>query len=87
MAVLVMAFAFIGLPSAASTEEKPSAASIEEKDTRVQNPLPSDCGDLEDPSNIQHLSHHPSRYQECLRQIDPVKFKEATGDDISDYLR
>ncbi|HLD60417.1 MAG TPA: hypothetical protein VI912_05445 [Candidatus Bilamarchaeaceae archaeon] len=47
----------------------------------------SECGDLNDPSNIQHLSHHPDKYQECLKQIDPQKFKEAVGQDITSFLR
>ena len=47
----------------------------------------NECGDLNDPQNIQHLSHHPDRYQDCLRQVDPAKFREAVGDDLSNYLR
>lgn len=47
----------------------------------------SECGDINDIKNIQHLSHHPDRYQQCYKLIDPQKFKEATGQDISEFLR
>lgn len=48
---------------------------------------PSDCGDLKSSVNIQHLSHHPDRYQACLKLIDPSDFKSATGQDLSAFLR
>ncbi|MBS3067235.1 hypothetical protein J4450_00915 [Candidatus Micrarchaeota archaeon] len=46
----------------------------------------SECGDTNDLKNIQHLSHHPDRYKECYKYIDPQKFKDAVGEDISNYL-
>ena len=39
----------------------------------------SECGDLNDEANVQHLSHHPSQYENCLRQVDPAFLKQATG--------
>ena len=39
----------------------------------------SDCGSLTDTANVQHLSHHPGQYEQCLRQVDPGFLKQATG--------
>ena len=38
----------------------------------------SQCGDLTDPSNIQHLSHH-TELKPCLDQVDPVLRKQVLG--------
>lgn len=46
----------------------------------------SECGDINSLQNIQHLSHHPDRFKDCYRYIDPQKFREATGQDINSYL-
>jgi hypothetical protein len=47
----------------------------------------SECGDLNDPANLQHLSHHPDRFQSCYRLVDPAKFKAAVGRDVSEFMR
>ncbi|MFH0927195.1 MAG: hypothetical protein V1822_01315 [Candidatus Micrarchaeota archaeon] len=47
----------------------------------------SECGDLNNPANLQHLSHHPNLYQDCYKLIDPQKFKAAVGKDISEFMR
>ncbi|MEK6954396.1 MAG: hypothetical protein AABX01_05280 [Candidatus Micrarchaeota archaeon] len=39
----------------------------------------SECGNLKDAANVQHLSHHPSQYAECLGKVDPAFLKQATG--------
>ena len=39
----------------------------------------SECGDVTDVSNVQHLSHHPDRYAECLKKVDSAFLKKATG--------
>ncbi|MEW6035172.1 MAG: hypothetical protein AB1529_01035 [Candidatus Micrarchaeota archaeon] len=48
---------------------------------------PPECGDINDPSNLQHLSHHPDRFQECYKYVNPVKFKQAVGQDLSNFQR
>ncbi len=45
------------------------------------------CGDLTDIKNIQHLSHHPDQYAECIKKVDPQKFKEAVGQDRDEFLK
>ncbi len=34
------------------------------------------CGDLTDAGNVQHLSHHPSQYADCIKQVSPQIFKQ-----------
>ncbi|GEM_PF-1930361 len=46
----------------------------------------SECGDLNDPQNLQHLSHHPSQFQACYKVVDPAKFKAAVGKDVSEFI-
>lgn len=46
----------------------------------------SECGDLADAKNVQHLSHHPDKYSQCLRQVDPQVLKSATGKGIREIL-
>lgn len=83
LAVLIL----IGLSAfmAPNTTLEPSEANFEQYQKTAQ--LSDDnCGDLEDAKNIQHLSHHPEMYQDCLKKVDPGKFKEATGKDLSEFL-
>ncbi len=61
-----------------------------EKDQYYQNlaqQSDSGCGDLNDTGNIQHLSHHPEKYTECIKKVDPQKFKEAVGEDKDSFLK
>ncbi|VVB59975.1 Uncharacterised protein [uncultured archaeon] len=44
------------------------------------------CGDLNDPSNVQHLSHHLGTFGECIKKVDPAVFKQATGKDKDAYM-
>lgn len=44
------------------------------------------CGDLTSNANIQHLSHHPDRYEDCLMQVDPALLKQATGKTLNEIL-
>lgn len=83
LAGALLAFSFLSLiaPPAAAQAQAVGKASL------AQGPAPAECGDINDLSNIQHLSHHPDRFQECYRYVDPAKFKAATGEDISSYLR
>lgn len=45
------------------------------------------CGDLSDISNIQHLSHHPQQYAECINLVSDEKFKEAVGTGKSEFMQ
>ena len=45
------------------------------------------CGDLNDVSNVQHLSHHPSQYADCIKQVSPEMFKQAVGTDKDDFMQ
>jgi len=53
----------------------------------LQQQSSTGCGDLNDNGNIQHLSHHPDQYKECIKQVDPAKFKEAVGEDRESFLK
>ena len=44
------------------------------------------CGSLTDAANVQHLSHHPGQYEQCLRQVDPNFLKQATGQTLEQIL-
>lgn len=46
----------------------------------------SECGNLRDTANVQHLSHHPDRYVDCLRQVDPAFLKQATGQSYEEIV-
>lgn len=45
------------------------------------------CGDLNDAANVQHLSHHPSQYADCIKQVSPEIFKQAVGTDKNAFMR
>lgn len=45
------------------------------------------CGDLNDVANVQHLSHHPSQYADCIKQISPEMFKQAVGTDKDAFMQ
>ena len=85
-AVLVLALAVLGWVAYGALGPKPVAqqsvlAAYQGIDAS------SACGDLNDTANIQHLSHHPDRFAECVKQIDPAKFKEAVGIEKSEWLK
>lgn len=82
-AVAVLAFSFLSLiaPPAKAQAGGAVAASL------AQGPVPAECGDIENPKNLQHLSHHPDRFQECYKYVDPAKFKAAVGEDLSNFMR
>ncbi len=52
-----------------------------------QAAIPSECGDINDPKNLQHLSHHPDQFQECYKFVDANKFRQAVGRDLSEFRR
>lgn len=76
-----VAYSTFQAPPATANSAVPAGANL----APVQ--VPSECGDINDPANLQHLSHHPDRFQACYRIVDPVKFKQAVGSDISEFMR
>ena len=46
----------------------------------------SGCGNLSDSGNVQHLSHHPSLYANCLEQVDPTFLQQVTGKTLQQIL-
>ena len=46
----------------------------------------SECGDLKDEANVQHLSHHPGQYADCLKQVEPAFLQKATGKTLKEIL-
>ncbi len=46
----------------------------------------SQCGDLNDDANVQHLGHHPGQYAACLKQVDPAVLKKATGKTLGQLI-
>lgn len=81
---LVGAFAVLGwvLYGAFSSPAAPSSGLA----ALPNQAIPSECGDITDNANVQHLSHHPSQFGECIKLVDPAKFKEAVGTDKSAYM-
>ncbi len=59
----------------------------EEIFTQQAEEINSECGDLESESNIQHLSHHPARYEKCLKQVNPELLKQATGKTLEELMK
>jgi len=45
------------------------------------------CGDLNNLSNVQHLSHHPDIYADCIKKVDAQKFYEAVGVTKEQYMK
>ncbi len=87
-AAALLAFSALSLlTQPSSAQPQPGTGGSQPQGPRLQGSAPSECGDVTDPSNIQHLSHHPNLYGECYKYIDPAAFKAATGQDISNYLR
>ena len=47
----------------------------------------SECGDMTDSANVQHLSHHPDRFGNCIKQVDPQIFEQAVGQSKEEYMK
>src|SRR3989304_4328656 len=84
-AAALLAFSFLSMiatPAAAQSQiGGGTGASL------AQGPGPSEGGGINTPKTLQHLSHHPDRFQECYKFVDPAKFKAAVGEDLSNYRR
>src|SRR3989344_5878473 len=46
----------------------------------------SECGDMTDLANVQHLSHHPDRFGNCIKQVDAQIFEQAVGQSKEAYM-
>ncbi|HIH20646.1 TPA: hypothetical protein HA244_05245 [Candidatus Micrarchaeota archaeon] len=46
----------------------------------------NECGNLNDEANVQHLSHHPSQFADCLKQVDPAFLQKATGKTLGQII-
>lgn len=54
---------------------------------KTVSPSSDQCGDLNDLSNVQHLSHHPNIYADCIKKVDSQKFYEAVGMTKEQYMK
>lgn len=80
VAVFVLSWAIISLLN-------PSAASKPKYSVTAAQNADNGCGDMADLSNVQHLSHHPDQFGNCIRQVDSKVFEQATGQKKEDYMK
>ena len=85
LGLVIIAIVVLGW-SAYTTISSNNTAKYEYYETLIQG-SGTECGDLNDNSNVQHLSHHPQQYTECIKKVDPAKFKEAVGQEKQDFLK
>lgn len=88
--VLVLAFAFFvyrpaGQATDASGALVPSGQNFQYYQQKAQA-LGDECGDLKDEGNVQHLSHHPGQYAECLKKVEPAMLQKATGKTLKELI-
>lgn len=90
VAVLALAFAlFMYKPGGPLLDEKGAVVSSGQNLQYYQQKaaaLGDECGDLKDDANVQHLSHHPDRYADCLKKVEPAVLQKATGKTLSQIL-
>ncbi len=85
--VLVLAFTAYGVFAVqTSIESSGSKDALQNVQLAVAN-VPSECGDITDLKNVEHLSHHPDKYGQCYPFVNPATFKQATGQDISNFIK
>ncbi len=91
--VLVLGYGMFFMPSAQAYQTaSPSqsygtaAPAAGGKTSLASASIPPECGDINDPKQLQHLSHHPDQFQACYKVVDPVKFKAAAGRDVSVFI-
>ena len=88
---LVLGYGMFFMPSAqayqaASPSQSYGAAAPGGKTSLASASIPPECGNIDDPKNLQHLSHHPDQFQACYKVVDPAKFKQAVGQDVSVFI-
>ena len=89
VALLVLGYGLFGMPSAQQQSatiaySQPAAGAYQF--SQQQATVPPECGNINDPANLQHLSHHPDQFQACYKVVDPVKFRAAVGRDVSEFI-
>ncbi len=89
LAVVVLAWSMITM----LTPTSQTANTLEKNDKNFQyyenlnKQSTNNCGDLTDPDNIQHLTHHPGQYSDCIKQVDAQIFESAIGQNKEDWMR
>lgn len=84
VALMVLGYAAFGVPA---RQPDASAAAGSYATAQLSGAIPPECGDINDPQNLQHLSHHPDRFQACYKYVDPGKFQQAVGQPLSNFQR
>ena len=85
IALLVLGYGVFAMPTRQQADFSASAGGAAQFAAPAQ--IPAKCGNINDPAQWQHLSHHPDQFQECYRVVDPAKFKAAVGQDVSVFMR
>ena len=78
--VIVLSWAIISLLNA-------SAVPVPKYSANIAQNQDSGCGNMSDLANVQHLSHHPDQYKDCIKQVDSKIFEQATGQSKEDYMK
>ncbi len=88
-AVLILALAVLGWVAYGAFGPKPAASAVQASALAASQGIidSSSCGDLNDTANVQHLSHHPDRFADCVKQVDAAKFREAVGMEKSEWFK
>ena|SRR3989338_5108627 len=87
VALLVLGFGVFAAPARQQAEFSASAGGQQPAQFAAPASIPAECGDINDPANLQHLSHHPDKFQACYKVVDPAKFRAAVGQDVSTFMR
>lgn len=86
VALLVLGFGIFAMPARQQADFS-AASGAQSAQFAAPASIPPECGDINDPAQLQHLSHHPDQFQECYKVVDPAKFKAAVGQDVSAFMR
>ena len=88
IALLVLGYGVFAMPQRQQADFSASAYGAQQPaQFAAPAQIPAKCGNINDPAQLQHLSHHPDQFQECYRVVDPAKFKAAVGQDVSVFMR
>lgn len=84
--VLVLGYGMFFMPTAQAQSYTVQGGGLGYAAAGPAGSVPPECGDINDPKQLQHLSHHPDQFQACYKVVDPVKFKQAVGQDVSVFI-
>ena len=87
IALLVLAYGVFAMPQRQPDFSASAYGGAQSAQFAAPSSIPPECGDINDPANLQHLSHHPEKFQACYKVVDPAKFKAAVGQDVSVFMR